>query len=223
MNSLNDAKAIAAEMDAEIRALPVRNTPGVRAIRRKYSRALKEADAAFVLGVARELVERHGYRGVAYELVLYHREAFRSVGEAELGELGRGIDSWWSVDSFARLLSGPAWREAQVSDDLIVRWAQSEDRWWRRAALVSTVALNVRSHGGKGDVPRTLAVCQRLVDDHDDMVVKATSWALRELAVHDPAAVRGFLEQYGDRLAARVTREVQNKLRTGLKNPRSQG
>jgi hypothetical protein len=71
MNSLSDAEAIAAEMDAEIRALPVRNTPGVRAIRRKYSRALKGADATLVLGVARELVERHGYRGVANELVLF--------------------------------------------------------------------------------------------------------------------------------------------------------
>jgi hypothetical protein len=71
MNSLNDVEAIAAEMDAEIRALPVRNTPGVRAIRRKYSRALKGTDATLVLGVARELIGRYGYRGVAYELVLF--------------------------------------------------------------------------------------------------------------------------------------------------------
>ena len=110
-----------------------------------------------------------------------------------------------------------------MPDELIHRWARSEDRWWRRAALVSTVALNVRSHGGTGDVPRTLAVCQRLVDDHDDMVVKAMSWALRELVVHDPGTVRRFLEQYGDRLAARVRREVRNKLTTGLKNPKWQG
>jgi 3-methyladenine DNA glycosylase AlkD len=86
--------------------------------------------------------------------------------------------------------------------------------------LVSTVALNVRSHGGQGDVPRTLAVCRLLVDARDDMVVKALSWALRELVVHDPEAVRGFLEEYGERLAARVKREVRNKLATGLKNPK---
>jgi 3-methyladenine DNA glycosylase AlkD len=84
---------------------------------------------------------------------------------------------------------------------------------------VSTVALNVRSRGGTGDVPRTLAVCRLLVDDDDDMVVKAMSWALRELVVHDPDAVRAFLRAHGDALAARVKREVTNKLRTGLKNP----
>ena len=78
----------------------------------------------------------------------------------------------------------------------------------------------MRSHCCYGDVPRTLGVCRLLVDDHDDMVVKAMSWALRELVVHDPDGVRGFLSTYEDRLAARVKREVNNKLTTGLKNPR---
>jgi 3-methyladenine DNA glycosylase AlkD len=52
------------------------------------------------------------------------------------------------------------------------------------------------------------------------MVVKAMSWALRELVVHDPAAVRGFLQEHGSTLAPRVKREVGNKLLTGLKNPK---
>jgi 3-methyladenine DNA glycosylase AlkD len=107
-----------------------------------------------------------------------------------------------------------------VSDALIHKWARSPDRWWRRAALVSTVALNVRSHGGPGDIPRTLAICRLLVSDHDDMVVKAMSWALRELVVHDPAAVQAFLDEHDQVLAARVKREVRNKLATGLKSGR---
>ena len=59
-----------------------------------------------------------------------------------------------------------------------------------------------------------------LVDDHKDMIVKALSWALRELVVHDPQAVEGFLEEHEEVLAARVKREVRNKLMTGLKNPK---
>jgi 3-methyladenine DNA glycosylase AlkD len=129
------------------------------------------------------------------------------------------MDSWWSVDSFARTLAGPAWLRRQVSDERIHRWARSEDRWWRRAALVSTVALNMRSQGGPGDVDRTLAVCRLLLEDHDDMVVKAMSWALRQLVVHDPDAVQQFLDEHEEALAARVKREVRNKLTTGRKNP----
>jgi hypothetical protein len=52
------------------------------------------------------------------------------------------------------------------------------------------------------------------------MVVKALSWALRKLVPYDPKAVREFLATYDERLAARVKREVRNKLTTGLKNPR---
>lgn len=215
----HDVNLIAAQIDAEIRALDVQNTPNVRAIRRQYSRGLEDAPPGLVLDLARELIDNYGHRGVAYELIRDHSAAFQNVGEAELEEFGQGIDSWGTVDSFARTLAGPAWLNGQVSDALIHRWAHSEDRWWRRAALVSTVALNVRSHGGYGDVERTLEVCRLLVDDQDDMVVKALSWALRELVSHDPDAVQAFLGQHADVLAARVKREVTNKLRTGLKNP----
>jgi 3-methyladenine DNA glycosylase AlkD len=51
------------------------------------------------------------------------------------------------------------------------------------------------------------------------MVAKALSWALRELVVHDAGAVKEFLEEHYKVLAARVKREVKNKLRTGLKYP----
>ncbi len=215
-----EARELAAAFDTEVRALPERNTPSVRAVRRRYSRQLKRAPPEFVLEMVRTLVHEYGYRGSAYELIEDHKAASARLDEDELLDLGYGIDSWWSVDSFARTLSGPAWLRGQVTDDVIGGWARSDDLWWRRAALVSTVALNVRSKGGHGDVERTLVVCRMLVADHEDMVVKAMSWALRELVVHDPDAVRAFLEEHRDVLAARVLREVRNKLTTGLKNPR---
>jgi 3-methyladenine DNA glycosylase AlkD len=215
----DNPRRIAVKIDAEIQALPVQNAPSVRAVRRTYSQQLAQADAGFVLDVARELLWTYGHRSLPYELIRYHRAAFASLGASDLEALGEGMDSWWSVDSFARILAGPAWLRGQVSDERIHRWARSEDRWWRRAALVSTVALNVRSQGGPGDIDRTLAVCRLLVDDHDDMVVKAMSWALRQLVVHDPDAVEQFLDAHEEVLAARVKREVRNKLTTGLKNP----
>jgi hypothetical protein len=85
---------------------------------------------------------------------------------------------------------------------------------------VSTVPLNNRARGGQGDVHRTLKICRMLICDRDDMVIKALSWALRELSKRYPVPVSSFLEQYDEQLAARVKREVTNKLRTGLKNPR---
>lgn len=217
---MSSAPEIVALILAECEALPVRNTPSLRLIRRKYSRMLLGVEGDLVLQIARELRQTGRYRWIGYELVRAHPAAFRRLGAAQLEDLGWGMDSWWTVDAFARTLSGPAWLAGQVSDELILKWAHAPERWWRRAALVSTVALNVRSQGGLGDVPRTLKVCRVLLNDPDDMVVKALSWALRELVVHDPQAVRAFLDEYEGVLAGRVKHEVRNKLETGLKYPK---
>jgi 3-methyladenine DNA glycosylase AlkD len=214
--------AVAAEVIAGIHGLPDRKTATVRAFRRGCSKKLTVAEPSAVLKIARRLLRERDFlfRFVAYELIAHHRVALRSLAAKDLKQLGEGIDSWFAVDTFACYLSGPAWREKQVPDKLIHGWTRSRDRWWRRAALVSTVPLNNKARGGRGDAERTLTVCRMLVHDTDDMVVKALSWALRELAKRDPKAVHEFLTNHANLLAKRVLREVRNKLITGLKNPR---
>ena len=214
-----EVEKIAAAIDADMLAIPYQRTPAMRTVLRRYSLALREASPELMLRLAAKLCKVDGNRWIAYELIRGHRAAFKSLGPAELEQLGQGIASWWMVDSFARTLSGPAWLHRQVSNELILNWAGSSDRWWRRAALVSTVALNVRSQGGRGDVSLTLRICRSLAGDQDDMVAKALSWALRELVVHDAGAVMEFLDEHDKVLAALVKREVKNKLNTGLKNP----
>lgn len=145
----------------------------------------------------------------------------KSLNSRKLRLLGQGIDSWAAVDTFACYLSGPALREGNISDSTIISWYRSKDRWWRRAAIVSTVPLNNKARGGLGDSERTLAICRLAIDDRDDMVIKALSWALRELAKRDERSVEGFITNNKALLAPRVLREVENKLKTGLKNPKS--
>ena len=214
---------VAGEIRRRIRAADSWNTPALRKLRREYSRHLAATDAPLILDLALRLLTDPSvlYRVLAYELVAHHAAALASLRTRDVAALGRGLDRWEAVDTFGVYISGPAWREGQVPDSAIHRWARSDDRWWRRAALVSTVALNCKARGGRGDTPRTLAVCNLLLADRDDMVVKALSWALRELAKRDAKAAKDFLSKQGPNLAARVVREVGNKLRTGLKNPRS--
>ena len=61
------------------------------------------------------------------------------------------------------------------------------------------------------------------MDDQDEMVEKALSWALRELAKRDHAAVAWFLDRFRERVMPRVAREVTTKLETGLKRERRFG
>jgi 3-methyladenine DNA glycosylase AlkD len=181
------------------------------------SKQLAEEKAGDLLRIAHKMLGS-GQRFMAYELVQHHPAALAALDAKKLEALGRGLDSWAAVDCFSCYLAGPVWQARQIPDRLIHGWARSPDRWWRRAALVATVALNCPARGGRGDTARTLRVCRMLTGDRDDMVVKAMSWALRELSKRDPGAVRAFLKRE-PALAPRVLREVRNKLTTGLKNP----
>ena len=198
------------------------SAPELRRILRPLARALRSAPAAEVLATARALRDTgaHEARQIAFELVGGRRDVIAVLDAKAVEALGEGNDNWASVDGFSVYVAGPAWREGAVRDRDVLRWCRSADRWWRRTALVSTVALNMRSRGGSGDVPRTLRVCRALATDADPMVAKALSWALRALVGVDAGAVRTFLVEHEDGLPALVRREVGNKLATGLKSGR---
>lgn len=192
-------------------------TPQMRAIARELAGDLKQTDAESVLLLCAALTQRGGWqRSVAFELAGRHRGAAALLNWRWLERLGATLDGWASVDHFARLLSGPAWQRGQISDARVMRWARSPNEHWRRTAIVSTIALNERQLG-KGDAARTLAVCDLFVDAREDLIVKALSWALRELGIRDEPPVRDWLARYEPRLAPRVLREVRTKLDTGSK------
>lgn len=210
------------EIRTRVHTLPSPKTSAVRNVRRQFSKRLAQAEPDFVLELALHLIALSGFefRFIAYELMQHHRAALSSLDAGAMQKLGKGIDSWAAVDCFACYLAGPAWRERQIADSVVRRWSRSKDRWWRRAALVATVPLNNKTRGGAGDPARTLDICRLLIADRDPMIVKAMSWALRELAKRDAHVVREFLRKERDELAPQVLREVKNKLATGLKNPR---
>jgi 3-methyladenine DNA glycosylase AlkD len=207
---------VSAAIAAEIAALPKRDTPSVRAVRRRWSKTLKARPAAEILAAAHALEAQAGQGGkwIGYELIRFHPGAFAAVGEGEAADYASRCASWYAVDAFGTILAGPLWAEARIGDALVESWSKSADRWLRRLALVATV-------GAKADAARTLPICLRLAGDRDDMVEKAMSWALRELSRRDRPAVEAFVTEQDAILAARVKREVRNKLSTGLKTPRN--
>ena len=208
------------EIQSRLNRLSAPTVPQIRDLRRAYSRQLASAPADEILKLAMGLLRKDVPQFFAYELVQHHRAAKESLNAETLELLAINLNSWQAVDSFACFLTGSAWREGQLSDAAIKRWARSKDRWWRRLAVVSTVPLNSRARGGNGDAARTIMICEMVLADRDDMVVKALSWALRELAKRDPEIVVQFIQSNQSRLAPRVIREVNNKLTTGLKNPK---
>ena len=192
----------------------------LRTLLKEWWPELKNYPPEKMVGFAKTLVGTRIFEcnQLAYELLWKHKKALGSLSLSDLEALGKYADNWATADAFATLLSGWAWRNQLIRDEDILRWLRSENRWWRRIAVVSTVGMNLRSRGGTGDTKRTLMVCERVVDDRDDMIMKALSWALRELSKHDKTAVEKFMVKYDKQIAGRVRREVTAKLYTGRKN-----
>jgi 3-methyladenine DNA glycosylase AlkD len=193
--------------------------PDLRRISKDLDKRFKKSAPEDVIEFAKALVTSNIFEHqlIAYEIVSRHKGAMLALQERDLKVLGQDLDNWLAVDTFAALVAGPLWRNGQLPDVTIQKWAQSKDRWWRRAAVVCTVALNQKARGGTGDALRTLDICRLVASDQDEMVAKGLSWALRELAKRDTKPVRAFITEYEEVLSARVKREVQRKVTTGRK------
>lgn len=202
----------------ELRVIGIKNADR-RVVEKDLLGELRDAPAQQVVDLAKALAGSGVLEAqrIAYEILDRHRSAAASLRLDDIEALAVGLDNWVSVDSFAGLVAGPAWREGRIPEDVVLAWVDSNDRWWRRIAVVCTVALNQKARGGAGDPIRTLAVCRKVARDHDEMVAKSLSWALRELAKRDPAPVVQFLAEHDEVLPARVKREVRRKIETGHK------
>ena len=90
----------------------------LRALRRAYTRRLRDAPAARVVRIAGRLVAAGSIeqRWVAYELVHYHRAALAGLKARDLARLGRGLDGWGAVDAFACVWN--LWRVMELQTTL---------------------------------------------------------------------------------------------------------
>ena len=214
------AKELATEVEKAILSARSSSTPVLRAIRKKISRKIVSWDRQVIIEAALALISRNRvHRFIPYELIQNHPAAAEGITWSEVEPLGEGMASWSEVDSFGCFISGPAWAAERIRDSKMKGWAKSSDRWRRRAALVSTLALNGRPIA-RESTRRTLEICRMLISDRDEMVVKAMSWALRRLGTVDPGATRNFVDQHKEQLASLIVREVSRKLDTGRKDGR---
>jgi len=130
----------------------------------------------------------------------------------------RDLDNWETTDGMAQwvfgrwLLADPAARLHHLHD-LIA----DADVWSRRLALVATVWLN-RGRKDLSFPDLTLELVDRVKDERQPMITKAVSWALRGLIPKHPKQVAAYLDANREMLPAHAVREVDNKLRTGLKS-----
>lgn len=187
-------------------------------------KALKKQTNAFETKEKLELIKRlidkdvFELQQIAFEYLQSQKNLYKSLTEEYIESIEKNLDNWISVDYFGAIVVGGAWRENFISAEKVKNYLSSDNFWIRRIAVVATVSLNQKAKGGFGDSKRTLEICKLVVDDHQEMIIKALSWSLRELAKIDKEPVIKFVNEFENRLHKKILREVKNKLETGLKN-----
>jgi 3-methyladenine DNA glycosylase AlkD len=195
-------------------------TPDFRVLIKEWWIEIKNWPPEKLIQFSKELVATRVFEcnQLAYELLSKNKNALQLLKLKDLEVLGKNMDNWATSDCFSVMISGWAWRENQISDSDVLNWLETGNLWWKRAAIVSTVALNLSSRGGTGDAKRTMMICERVIRDRENLIVKALSWALRELSKSDKPAVEKFMEKYDSQMAGLARREIYTKLETGRKN-----
>ncbi len=198
-------------------------TPKQREIARDWRRA--RGDVAFddLLPVVEILWrgDSQEERAMAMEILNQYRRYIPKLSWDHFERWRYQIESWALADGLGSTLLGP-WLAASPDDRLDRLWylIEAEHMWSRRVALVATTPIN----RGRADFTlpdMTLELIDRVKEERDPMITKAVSWALRVLTKKHADRVADYVEKNRDVLAKHVVREVNNKLRTGLKSGKS--
>lgn len=150
-------------------------------------------------------------------LLEHYKHLVPDLTRAHFERWRRGLDNWEMTDGLGWVLA--LWLSADPDTrlDYLGELIADEDVWSRRLALVATATIN-RGHTDFTIPDLTLELIDRVKEERHPMITKAVSWALREMTKSHPDRVAAYLERNREVLAAHVVREVNNKLRTGVKS-----
>ena len=155
-------------------------------------------------------------RSLAQELLMAQRKFLKKfdwkIGESWLND----VDNWGHCDILSTQILGflVLWDKSHLKS--LKSYLKKPGRWYRRAGIVSLIQLIRKKEIKAGEV---LSMIDEIKRDKDPMIQKAISWVLREMIrAGEKKEVERYLRQNRKLFASYVIREVNNKLRTGLKS-----
>jgi len=119
------------------------------------------------------------------------------------------VTSWADHDALAHDVLAPMLVVSPIRVRDVFEWAESSNRWRRRAACVALI----RGRRAGRFAQEVARLSNQLLNDDDDMVQKGLGWLLREAAKADPKRTVPYLmkiRQTAPRLVLRTACETLN-------------
>lgn len=173
--------------------------PGIQAIEKRLCRDLaKTWTVEQAMEFCETLLAMRVFEVSLLALEFLGRFAER-LGPAEFDRFERWLgddwcDNWAAVDSLCPHVVGPVLRNNPQLGPKVRAWADSENRWLRRASAVTFILLLRK--GEFLDLAYEIAAVL-ISDKSDDLVQKGNGWMLREAGATDPVRLERFLLAHG--------------------------
>ena len=193
--------------------------PQLRDIARAWGRAHQQVARDDLVALVDSLWngESREERMLFTYLLEHYKHLVPDLTRAHFERWRQSLDNWEMTDGLGWVLALWLLEDPDTRLDYLGELIADEDVWSRRLALVATTPIN-RGHTGFTIPDLTLELVDRVKEERHPMITKAVSWALREMTKTHLDRVAAYLEENCEVLAAHVVREVNNKLRTGLKS-----
>jgi 3-methyladenine DNA glycosylase AlkD len=175
---------------------------------RKIARELRAAPMAVALALLRSQLHEERLLALLMLVSRYTRGTpaeRQRIYEQYLKHVQKRVNNWDLVDSSAPYIVGAHLEQRDRAK--LLELARSTNLWERRVAIIATFWFIRR-----GSFDDTLAIAERLLDDREDLIHKASGWMLREVGNRDRAAAERFLRRHCRRMPRTMLRYAIEKL-----------
>jgi 3-methyladenine DNA glycosylase AlkD len=153
--------------------------PTVDKIAKKHWAQVKNLDKEAFFGLCEELYSSN-YTEEAFVVSFWMPNYINKLNPADLatfrGWIEKYIDNWAKCDGFCNHTIGDLIQKYPVVAPEIVSWANSTNRWLKRASAVSFIVPAKKGMFLK----EAFQISDKLLLDTDDMVQKGYGWLLKE-------------------------------------------
>ncbi len=190
------------------------SVPAVKSITRTFEPLLRK-DLDETLLVSRDLIEG-GVMDEQFAAIMLLSRIHRKLKLEHFEILDAWIDNlsnWASIDGFTTSVVSEIVKRFPSLSERLLSWADSPNRWRRRASAVSIVPIARR-----GEMLETVfKIAEKLMEDKDEMVQKGVGWMLKEASKKHPGEIRDFLLKRRDKTSALTLRYASEKLPKDMK------
>jgi 3-methyladenine DNA glycosylase AlkD len=151
---------------------------------------------------SRRIFER---RMMAVLLLEAFEPLLRPADMTLLERLIRQSKTWAFVDELAVAITGPLVERSSDLNRALDRWAEDDDFWLRRAAMLALLRPLRR---GRGGFRRFARYAERMLEDREFFIRKAIGWVLRETGKAQPDTVYAWLLPRAARASGVTVREA---------------